>query len=154
MIFIDMKISEAYKGLINESNYHNIVYHGTNIENLTIKNIKINYDSEEQFYGPGFYATPDIELAKNYGSIIYEVKVDGNFMKITNPMHVGSLGTFQQYLEYGEYSDEDDAYRYYKEIQLEVRNDIINAGYDGAYDNNQIVIYYPENNIILLKQII
>ena len=93
----------------------------------------------------------DVSLRKNIPNFIYEVKITGDFMKVTNPIHIGSLGTFDQYLEYGEYSDENDAFDYYKEIQLEVREEIINAGYDGAYDNNQVAIYFPEKNIISIK---
>ena len=148
--FIRKLIRES---LLNEDflNGNKLYYHGSKYDGLTKDNIIIDYDSEQQFLGPAFYITDDIELAKHYGNFIYEVKITGDFMKVTNPIHIGSLGTFDQYLEYGEYSDENDAFDYYKEIQLEVREEIINAGYDGAYDNNQVAIYFPEKNIISIK---
>lgn len=85
-----MKLNTIYKSIITEDIYgrNAIVYHRTNVSDL----INRVFDSEfkigpRNMYGPGFYATYDLEsqdlpnMKKNYGNIVvkFQVTID-NFL--------------------------------------------------------------------------
>lgn len=89
---------------VNESINNNIitVYHGTNAD-IEVKDLKINYESSEQIYGPALYFSLTPEGASEYGIKILEAKIDisklDDFRFPMGREGSGTYGTFHDLLE-------------------------------------------------------
>lgn len=139
--------SESTVSRLNDT----IWYHGSPYGNLNIHNIKINHSSPEMFYGDGFYVTPYINLAKNYGSNIYEVSFDGNFYEVKIRELTGTYGTYAQYVDtvFNSFTEnilqliEENPTYWLEKLAIE-REELIELYQDS--DSHTLSHYYVDNN--------
>jgi len=158
-------------------------FHGSNSLIRNKDEIRINFKSEQQFYGPAFYLSVSIDLARIYGRNLYEVSfTTERLFNVVSSLDVRTTGTFSQFLNmlkrYPEelisetiLSDEsfdEDGIRNLVEDRVEENIDIyfqeylieqyeirdeFEEEYDGIFDGKQYAIYFPEKTILDLRLI-
>jgi hypothetical protein len=124
--------------IVDENGEPKMVYHGTN-EKFTIFSLeKVGSNVDYGMWGSGFYFSPIKSFSKGYGSNLLKVFLNIRNPFVRNPNLTGSKTEFKPV--------------YGKEESIQLRNEILNANYDGVlqYESGQknlltqIVAFEPE----------
>lgn len=128
---------ESASKAVDENGEPLVVYHGTN-RHFTVFNLeKVGSNVDYGMWGSGFYFSPLKSFSKKYGSNLMKVFLNIKAPFVRNPNLTGSLSQFKPV--------------YGKKESLQLRNDILEANYDGViqYESGQknmltqIVVYEP-----------
>jgi hypothetical protein len=124
--------------IVDENGEPKMVYHGTN-EKFTIFSLeKVGSNVDYGMWGSGFYFSPVKSFSQGYGSNLLKVFLNIRNPFVRNPNLTGSKTEFKPV--------------YGKEESIQLRNEILNANYDGVlqYESGQknlltqIVAFEPE----------
>lgn len=145
--------AENASKVVDENGEPLVVYHGTNVENITI------FDSSKGYQGQTFSATnrtgsfftDDKKEAKSYGAMRTLITKQGNsttyslFLNIKNPLYFDNIHEFREYMmqdfEYNEDGDPISKVEIPKEydgVYVKRVNKTINAKEIVAFKSNQI----------------
>lgn len=129
---------ESASKIVDENGEPLMVFHGTN-QKFTIFSLdKVGSNVDYGMWGSGFYFSPIKSFSKSYGNNIMKVFLSIRNPSIKNPNLTGSSSQFKPV--------------YGKEQSIQLRNDILDADFDGViqYESGQknlitqIIAFHPE----------
>ena len=148
---------------VNKDGTPKVVYHGTDVENITAFDLTKSGTNEGNTLGRGIYLTTSRGLAKSFGQNIYELYAD-----IKNPFDMSEDGSLSKHYNtldgkyniskyYGEeyskkkldgsnYSAFDLLKSLAKKNNTDVSDILSELGFDGVHDGNEWVAF-AENQI-------
>lgn len=142
----------TFKQFITEQNH--VVYHGTNTDFDTFEYRKAGMGNDPGLRGRGFYFTPDIRTARNYGSIVkkYSVTIKKPFIpsefksadEIADKLNIDT-GMFRFNPSNGEFT-------IYNSYAGSFTSALRDAGYDGVvYPQRKEVVAFDPKQIREIK---
>ena len=104
--------------IVDDNGEPMVVYHGTNSDFTKFSLEKVGSNVDYGMWGSGFYFSPVRSFSKYYGSKILKLFLNIRNPFVRNPNTQGSKSQFKPV--------------YGKEESIELRNEILNANYDGV----------------------